>query len=112
MRCRYIRPARTEPSGRRMPPETGNCKCRWADLGKAEELPTDRKRAFHERAAARVFPREIAVVEGRDPQGIEADPANAAGRERQSSRSRRPGLLRNRPRHRAARPRPPAQADL
>ena len=44
--------------------------------------------------------------------GSEDDAAAAAGRERQSSRSRRPRLVRDRPRHRAARPRPPAQADL
>ncbi len=36
-----------------MPP----CTSRWTALGKVEELPALRKRAFHERAAARVFPR-------------------------------------------------------
>src|SRR5215475_15499151 len=51
-------------------------------------------------------------MEGRNPAGVEADAAGFAGRKRQSSRSRRSGLLRNRSGDRTARPRPPAQADL
>jgi hypothetical protein len=88
------------------------CLCRWVDLGKIEELPAFRKRAVHERPPARLFSRLASGLEGRDPQGIEDHAADAAGRERQSSRSRRPRLIGDRPRHRAARPRPPAQADL
>src|SRR5947207_11095587 len=92
--------------------ETGTKTYRWAGLGKVEELSTLRKRAFHERPPARLFSRQAAGVEGRNPQGIADHAANLAGRERQPSRSRRPRLLGDRPRDRAARPRPPAQADL
>src|ERR1700726_4969834 len=88
------------------------CTYRWAGLGKVEELSTLRKRAFHERPPARLFSRQAAGVEGRDPARIADHPADAPGRERQSSRSRRPRLLRDRSRDRAARPRPAAQADL
>src|SRR5690349_20140851 len=70
---------------------------RRAGLGKVEELPTDRKRAVHERAAARLFPRQAAGLEGRDPLGIEDHLADSPGRERQSSRSRRPRIVGNRP---------------
>src|SRR5258707_15853735 len=60
------------------------CTRRWAGLGKVEELSTLRKRAFYERAPARLFSRQAAGVEGRDPEGIEDYPADPAGRERQS----------------------------
>src|ERR1700694_2403128 len=92
--------------------ETGTRTYRWAGLGKVEELSTLRKRAFHERAPARLLARQAAGVEGLDTQGIAGHAADAAGRERQSSRSRGPRVLRDRPRDRTARPRPPAQADL
>src|SRR6478752_6874453 len=61
------------------------CTRRWADLGKVEELSTLRKRAFHERSPARLFSRQAAGVEGRNPQRIEDHAADLAGRERQSS---------------------------
>ena len=49
-------------------------------------------------------------LEGRYPEGGPGDPRGSPEREREPSRSRRPRLLRDRSRHRAARPRPPAQA--
>src|ERR1019366_3239631 len=102
---RYIRRARTNPFSSALHHS-------WAGLGKVEELSTLRKRAFHERPPARLFSRQAAGVEGRDSAGIAGHAADAAGGERQSSRSRRPRIVRDRPRDRTARPRPPAQADL
>src|SRR2546423_6757014 len=84
----------------------------WAGLGKVEELSTLRKRAFHERPPARLFSRQAAGVEGRDTPRIANYPADAPGRERQSSRSGGPRIVGDRPGDRTARPRPAAQADL
>src|SRR6202012_494081 len=58
---------------------------RWAGLGKVEKLSTHRKRAFHERAPARIFSRQASGVEGRDPARIEDHAADAPGGERQPS---------------------------
>src|SRR3569833_1180051 len=51
-------------------------------------------------------------MEGGDPARVEAHPAGSAGGERQPPRPRRPRVVGNRPGHRTACPRPPAQADL
>ena len=76
-----------------------------------EELSADRQRAVHERAPARILPREAARLERGHPQGGQGDAGASPGREREPSRPCRPRLLGNRPRDRAARARPPAQAD-
>src|SRR5262245_16136941 len=49
-------------------------------------------------------------MEGGHPEGSARDAAAPAGREPESSRPGRPRIVGNRPGHRAARPRPPAQA--
>src|SRR3954470_13826213 len=80
---------------RRAGPVPGPCTDKWIGLGKVEELSTLRKRAFHERSPARLFPRQAAGLEGRDFTRIEEYSADPAGRKRQSPRSRRSGIFGN-----------------
>src|ERR1044071_3354420 len=81
------------------------------ERSRPERLPADGKRAFHERAPAREFPRQAAHLEGRDPQGSARHTPAPSGRKPESPRPGRPRFLRDRSRDRAARARPPAQAD-
>src|ERR1700681_4349876 len=80
--------------------------------GTRARVSSNRGRAFHERAAAGVFPPEAVALEGRDPARGARDASTSAEREREPPRYRRPRLLGDRPFDRAQGARPPAQADL
>src|ERR1700730_8399500 len=80
--------------------------------GTRARVSSNRGRAFHERAAAGVFPPEAVALEGRDPARGARDASAPAEREREPPRYRRPRLLGDRPLNRTQGARPPAQADL
>ena len=82
------------------------------DCGQAIRItgPSDKEPFMNERQRE-YFRQKLLDLEGRHPEGGQGDAAASAGREPEPPRSRRPRLVRDRPRHRTARPRPPAQAD-
>src|SRR5664280_2634700 len=83
------------------------------DVGQNQNqaLSAVRQGAVHERAPAGLFPLEAAHMAGRHLEGGQGDAPASAGGEPEPSGYRRPGFIGNRSRHRAARARPPAQAD-
>src|SRR5262245_60639380 len=89
------------------PGEAGEPAAREERL-RPERLPAERQGTLHARAPARLLPRPAANLERRDPEGSARDAAAPPGREPEPSRSGRPRHLGDRPRDRAARPRPPA----
>ena len=72
--------------------------------------PSDKEPFMNERQRE-YFRVEAADLARGHPQGSQGDAAAPAGGKPESPRSRRPGVVGNRPRHRAARARSPAQAD-
>ena len=72
--------------------------------------PSDKEPFMNERQRE-YFRAEAARLAGGHPEGGQGDAAASPGGKPKSSRSRRPRVIGNRPRHRTARPRPPAQAD-
>ena len=83
--------------------------CRVQQLSTGIGRPTPEP--FMNERQREYFRAQAARLEGRDPAGGARDAPASAGREPEPPRPRRPRLLRDRPRDRAARPRPPAQAD-
>src|SRR5664279_948707 len=71
------------------------------DVGENQDISADRQGAVHERAAAVLFPPEAAQLAGGHPPGGQGYLAASAGREPEPPRYRRPGVIGNRPRHRA-----------